>query len=170
MCKLSESSYNPRFGFVLCTVLENAQQAGVLVNNDVHHLPPPREVLHKLKKNEDRDAKGARVRKRCRVCSKKGLDRRTVYLCSNCPGNPAFCPSECFGNFHDTLANQGTTWQSNFCISDVFCVRQTGVDVLICFKLIYIVILIRMDYYCWIVKSSNSTNCCCNTWKNVILA
>ncbi|XP_046685000.1 piggyBac transposable element-derived protein 4-like [Homalodisca vitripennis] len=60
----------------------------------------PRNPLHRLVQNEERDLKGDRKRKRCRVCAKEGLNKRTSYLCSGCPGQPAFCPIRCFDEFH----------------------------------------------------------------------
>ncbi|KAG8268700.1 hypothetical protein J6590_021520 [Homalodisca vitripennis] len=45
-----------------------------------------RNPLHRRVQNEERDQKNDRKRKRCRVCAKSGLKKRTSYLCSGCPG------------------------------------------------------------------------------------
>lgn len=72
----------------------------LLPPNQAPFRTPPRNPLHRLVQNEERDQKGDRKRKRCRVCAREGLKKRTSYLCSGCPGQPAFCPIRCFDAFH----------------------------------------------------------------------
>lgn len=64
-------------------------------------LTPPRNALHKLVQVEDRDKKGDRKRKECRVCYKTEKKRKmTTYTCSVCPGKPGLCAVNCFDKFH----------------------------------------------------------------------
>lgn len=68
------------------------------------HAPvptPPRNALHKLVQNEERDKKGDRKRKECRVCYRTEKKRKmTTFTCSVCPGSPGLCAVNCFDSFH----------------------------------------------------------------------
>lgn len=62
---------------------------------------PPRNPMHVLSKTHKRDAKGQLVRVRCRVCLQEGRkDSKTVYICAQCPGEPALCPVGCYEKYH----------------------------------------------------------------------
>ena len=41
-----------------------------------------------------------RLTRRCRVCSKNGVRREVIYLCSGCPSNPPLCAYPCFEKYH----------------------------------------------------------------------
>uniref|UniRef100_A0A1B6E873 Uncharacterized protein n=1 Tax=Clastoptera arizonana TaxID=38151 RepID=A0A1B6E873_9HEMI len=58
---------------------------------------------HVLSKNEERDAKGIRKRKRCRMCSKEKKRTSTVYYCPQCPDKPSLCPVRCFDLYHESM-------------------------------------------------------------------
>lgn len=45
----------------------------------------PINVLHRLVKTEERGGHGDRLRKRCGVCSKKGIRIKVDYVCCACP-------------------------------------------------------------------------------------
>lgn len=64
-------------------------------------ITPPRNPIHKLVQIEERDNKGGRKRKECRVCYKADKKRKmTTFTCSTCPGNPGLCAINCFDQFH----------------------------------------------------------------------
>ncbi|KAM3930073.1 piggyBac transposable element-derived protein 4-like [Leptodactylus fuscus] len=44
--------------------------------------------------------KKGRSQKRCRVCSKKGIRKETIYQCDTCPVKPGLCMKECFRIYH----------------------------------------------------------------------
>lgn len=62
--------------------------------------PPGRSSLHRLTKNEERDAKGGRKRKLCRVCYKEGQRKQSTFVCEVCPDKPGLCAVNCFDKFH----------------------------------------------------------------------
>ncbi|XP_056424470.1 protein lin-9 homolog isoform X2 [Hyla sarda] len=47
--------------------------------------------------------KKGRSQKRCRVCSKKGVRKDTIYQCDTCPVKPGLCMKDCFRVYHSTL-------------------------------------------------------------------
>ncbi|KAG8333114.1 hypothetical protein J6590_009575 [Homalodisca vitripennis] len=48
-----------------------------------------------------RDMKGDRfLRKRCRQCAKEKKKTTTVFICSQCPGEPGLCALPCFDKWH----------------------------------------------------------------------
>uniref|UniRef100_A0A1B6KZ13 PiggyBac transposable element-derived protein 4 C-terminal zinc-finger domain-containing protein n=1 Tax=Graphocephala atropunctata TaxID=36148 RepID=A0A1B6KZ13_9HEMI len=64
-------------------------------------VTPPRNALHTLVQNEERDSKGDRKRKGCRVCYSTEKKRKmTTFTCSTCPGKPGLCAVKCFDSFH----------------------------------------------------------------------
>ena len=40
--------------------------------------------------------------KRCRVCSKNGKRKETVFVCVGCPQRPGLCLGNCFVEYHQT--------------------------------------------------------------------
>ncbi|KAF6202976.1 hypothetical protein GE061_003387 [Apolygus lucorum] len=38
--------------------------------------------------------------KRCRICHRRGVQKRTRYYCPGCPSNPGLCVESCFLEFH----------------------------------------------------------------------
>ncbi|CAN2387481.1 Lin-9 DREAM MuvB core complex component [Pristimantis euphronides] len=44
--------------------------------------------------------KKGRSQKRCRVCSKRGLRKDTIYQCDTCPIKPGLCMKDCFRIYH----------------------------------------------------------------------
>lgn len=67
---------------------------------DVINRTPGLKIHHRVSKNEDRNNKGGRKRKLCRVCNKRGKRKQTIYVCTACPDKPGLCPEECFVTFH----------------------------------------------------------------------
>lgn len=64
-------------------------------------ISPHRNALHKIVQHEERDARGDRKRKECRVCYKNEKKRKmTTYTCSECPDKPGLCAVNCFDQFH----------------------------------------------------------------------
>jgi hypothetical protein len=56
-----------------------------------------------------------RPAKRCKQCSKPRQEKKTVFCCADCPGNPSLCPAPCFGEWHSAvwsnrLSFSGVTW------------------------------------------------------------
>ncbi|XP_071996111.1 protein lin-9 homolog isoform X2 [Engystomops pustulosus] len=47
--------------------------------------------------------KRGRSQKRCRVCSKKGIRKDTIYQCDTCPVKPGLCMRDCFRIYHSSL-------------------------------------------------------------------
>ncbi|XP_056397299.1 piggyBac transposable element-derived protein 4-like [Hyla sarda] len=45
---------------------------------------------------------GSRQQKRCRVCSKRGIRKCTIYHCETCPHKPGLCIEDCFKIYHTT--------------------------------------------------------------------
>ena len=41
-----------------------------------------------------------RPSKKCRVCRREGRRKETVFVCPDCPSQPALCADPCFGIFH----------------------------------------------------------------------
>lgn len=57
---------------------------------DIHHRPqrlPPTEAQQ-------------RPAKRCRVCYQRGQQKRTVFFCGGCDGQPGLCVDQCFADWH----------------------------------------------------------------------
>ncbi|XP_066451236.1 protein lin-9 homolog isoform X3 [Eleutherodactylus coqui] len=49
-----------------------------------------------------RTRKKGRNQKRCRVCSKRGVRKDTIYQCDTCPVKPGLCMKDCFRIYHTT--------------------------------------------------------------------
>ncbi|XP_073412484.1 protein lin-9 homolog isoform X2 [Dendrobates tinctorius] len=47
--------------------------------------------------------KKGRSQKRCRVCSKRGIRKDTIYQCDTCPVKPGLCMKDCFRIYHTSL-------------------------------------------------------------------
>lgn len=47
--------------------------------------------------------KKSRPQKRCRVCSKQGIRKDTIYHCETCPSQPGLCINECFRIYHTSV-------------------------------------------------------------------
>lgn len=64
--------------------------------------PPQAEpdVVHTLKKIEERDNRNRLKRKQCRVCTKQGKKIKTTFFCGNCGDDPGLCLGECFRTYH----------------------------------------------------------------------
>uniref|UniRef100_A0A1B6LFF4 PiggyBac transposable element-derived protein domain-containing protein n=1 Tax=Graphocephala atropunctata TaxID=36148 RepID=A0A1B6LFF4_9HEMI len=88
----SMSFYDFRLEVIAALLPEREQPAPVR---------PPKNPMHVLSKTYKRDAKGNLVRIRCRVCLQEGRkDSKTVYICAQCPGEPALCPIGCYEKYH----------------------------------------------------------------------
>lgn len=71
------------------------------------HVPsdPPRRprrsaTTHVLSKITPKNKKNHSERKRCRVCYNEGREKKTLYICEQCPGKPGLCPVPCYEKYH----------------------------------------------------------------------
>ena len=58
-----------------------------------------RHYIDKLPPHES----GRKRQKRCRVCTKAGTRRDTIYYCPDCPSQPGLCFNQCFRRYHSFL-------------------------------------------------------------------
>lgn len=73
-------------------------------------LPPPLDPAakrprrcnteHVLSRMDAKNKKTSSGRKRCRVCYREGRNKKTFYICAQCPGKPALCPVGCYEKYH----------------------------------------------------------------------
>lgn len=82
--------------------------------NVIQHLLPQKQPqvlqtpttgsMHRLSITEKRRGDSNRRKsKRCRVCYKEGVAKKTMYYCSVCPGEPGLCEIRCFDKYHEDI-------------------------------------------------------------------
>lgn len=65
----------------------------------------PAEKMHVLTKMPLVGPTNRTVRRRCKQCFSDGLkERKTIFFCAQCPGEPGLCPTACFDKYHDSIA------------------------------------------------------------------
>lgn len=63
--------------------------------------PPPRALVDHHRLTERHFPRAGNSRRRCRVCSSMGREKRTTYFCGEC--DVALCPAPCFEKYHTVL-------------------------------------------------------------------
>lgn len=68
-------------------------------------MPTPQFVQHVIAHTDGHSESRPtdKKRKKCRVCYPKGLDKKTIFVCSTCPDKPGLCAVPCFGIFHQNM-------------------------------------------------------------------
>ena len=86
------------------------EMIGSLLFSDTDiHVPDRSEHIarlterHFIKEVDHSDKTGRHLRKKCRVCFKKGRRQDTIYCCRLCPSKPGLCLSGCFEAYHSRL-------------------------------------------------------------------
>lgn len=70
------------------------QVIDILLPEDQAVLPPRvlNNTNHAISKIMKRDPRNRMLGKQCRVCYSEGRKKQTVYMCAQCPGEPALYP------------------------------------------------------------------------------